>query len=168
MADFHPATAQPEDEFVDPLENYDPPAYNDALEEALDTRNVSELHAQPCETIPADATVGEAVRRLADLHHACLLVEEEGKLVGVFTDRDLLDRVVLEYADIKEQPVRSVMTPDPVYVTESDPPAAVLCVMAVSGYRHVPVLTLEGKIAGVVSPRRITEFLVEHSPPRPS
>ena len=154
----------PEDEFTDPLENYDAQTYADPLEEALDTRHVSDLHAQPCETISADATVADAVKQLTALHHACLLVEDQGKLVGLFTDRDLLDRVVLEYEEIRDQPVRSVMTAEPVFVADSDSPAAVLCVMAVSGFRHVPVLDADGAIAGIVSPRRITEFLLENSP----
>jgi CBS domain-containing protein len=77
----------------------------------------------------------------------------------------LLDRVLLEYDEIRDQPVRSIMTADPVFVSDSDSPAAVLCVMAVSGFRHVPVLDADGAIAGIVSPRRITEFLLEHSPP---
>lgn len=163
MADLNPPPI-PEDEFADPLENYDAPVYADALEEALATRTVADLEALPCETIPADMSISEAVKKLAAIHHACLLVEEEGRLAGLFTDRDLLDRVVLEYEDCRDQPVRTVMTPDPVYVSESDCPAAVLAVMAVSGFRHVPVLNADGMIAGVVSPRRITEFLLEHSP----
>ncbi len=154
----------PDDEFADPLENYDAPDYADPLEEALDTRRVSDLQAQPCETISVDTTVADAVKKLATIHHACLLVEEGGRLAGMFTDRDLLDRVVLEYQECRDQPVHTVMIPDPVYVSESDSPAAVLAVMAVSGYRHVPVLDADGMIAGVVSPRRITEFLLEHSP----
>ena len=154
----------PDDEFADPLENYDGPAFSDALDQALDTGHVSDLQAQPCETISADTSIADAVERLAAIHHACLVVEDEGRLVGLFTDRDLLDRVVLEYEECSELPVRTVMTRDPVYVTESDSPAAVLAVMAVSGYRHVPVLAADGTIAGIVSPRRITEFLLNHSP----
>lgn len=155
--------ATPDDEFADPLENYDPPAYEDPLEEALDTRSMSELQAQPCETINSSKTVAEAVQQLANLQHASLLVEEDGKLVGVFTDRDLLDRVALEYDECKDQPVSTVMRTDPVYVDETDSPAAALAVMAISGYRHVPVLSGDGTIVGIVSPRRITEFLLEHS-----
>ncbi|MCA9074172.1 MAG: CBS domain-containing protein [Planctomycetaceae bacterium] len=151
--------------FEDPLENYDPPNYEDPLEAALDSRAVSELQAQPCEIISADTTVADAVGQLAHLHHASLLIERDGKLVGMFTDRDLLDRVVLEYEACKDQPVSSVMTSDPVYVRETDSPAAVLAIMAVSGFRHVPVLAGDGAITGIVSPRRITEFLLEHSSP---
>ncbi|MCA9108506.1 MAG: CBS domain-containing protein [Planctomycetaceae bacterium] len=163
MANSNPPPI-PDDEFSDPLENYDAPVYADPLEEALATRTVTDLAAQPCETISADTSIAEALKKLASIHHACLLVEDEGRLAGLFTDRDLLDRVVLEFEDCRDQPLRTVMTPDPVYVSESDCPAAVLAVMAVSGFRHVPVLDADGMIAGIVSPRRITEFLLEHSP----
>ena len=51
------------------------------------------------------------------------------------------------------------MTTNPVYVYESDPSAAALSVMAVSGYRHVPILDLHDRIAGIASPQRVTAFL---------
>ncbi len=156
-------SALPESDLPDPLEDYEPPHYDDPLEEALDTRTVLDLQTVPCETVPSTATIETAVGRLVAIEHACLLVEENGKLVGLFTDRDLLKRVALEYPHIKDQPVSSVMTKDPVYVNDDDAAAAALHVIAVSGHRHVPVLKLDGTIAGVITPRRITAFLLQHS-----
>ena len=148
-----------EGEFQDPLKDYSPPTYADPLEQGLAEDEVSVLQTQPCETIAANATIREAVERLASIHHACLLVEQDGRLVGMFTDRDLLDRVALEYADIQDNPVSSVMTRDPVSVHDNDSVSAALSVMAVSGYRHVPVLNLEKQLVGIVTPRRVTEYL---------
>ena len=68
----------------------------------------------------------------------CLLVEEEGRLVGVFSDRDVLKKVALEYDQMKDTPVSELMTKEPVFVYESSRSAAALSVMAVSGFRHVP------------------------------
>ena len=155
----------PSDEFQDPLENYDPKVYHDELERALAEENVAALHSTPFATIPSSLPIREAVAQLAGQHIACLLVEEQGKLVGVFTDRDVLDRVTLEYEDVQDRPVSTVMTAEPVYVNGTDSSAAALTVMAVSGFRHVPVLGSEEKIAGIVSPHRITEFLKSHFGP---
>ena len=77
----------------------------------------------------------------------------------MFSDRDALDKVALEYDEVKDQPVSEVMTANPIYIYESDPSAAALSVMAVSGYRHVPILDAHDNLAGIVSPQRLTEFL---------
>lgn len=157
-----PASPVPDDEFQDPLENYEPPPYADALEEALGEQPVTAMQAQPFECISPDMPVGDALQKLADIGHACLLVGEGDQLVGLLTDRDVLDRVALEFDEVKDKPVRDVMTANPVYVHDTDSAGAALCVMAVSGYRHVPVVSLEGKLVGIVSPQRVTEFLFEH------
>lgn len=147
------------DDFQDPLENYDPKTYADPLEEALAERTVAEIQATPYASVTPDTSIAEAVQRLANLHVACLLVEQDGKLLGVFSDRDVLKRVALEYDELEDHPVSEVMTPDPVYVYDTDSSATVLTVMAVSGFRHVPVVSHDGTIVGIVSPHRVTGFL---------
>lgn len=161
MASDASASGAPE-EFRDPLENYDPKTYADPLEEALAEEAVTAVKHEPCETIPPETTVKAAVARLAGLHIACLLVEKDGDLAGVFSDRDVLDKVALNYESLQDQPVSEVMTKNPVYVYETDSPAAALAVMVVVGRRHVPVLNVRNKLAGIVSPQRVTAFLQRH------
>jgi CBS domain-containing protein len=55
------------------------------------------------------------------------------------------------------------MTKDPVFVYDTDSSGAALCVMAVAGHRHVPVLDREHRIIGIVTPQRITSFLLSHA-----
>jgi CBS domain-containing protein len=148
----------PED-FQDPLENYDPKKYTDPLERALAEEPVMQIRHEPMATIAPETPIRDAVKRLAGLHVACLLVEQEGKLLGVFSDRDVLDKVALEYDDVKDLPVRDVMTSDPVYVNETDSAAAAFSVMAVAGFRHVPILDVKQNLVGIVSPQRVTAFL---------
>ena len=148
-----------DDEFQDPLEDYNPKKYEDGVEEALGEQPVAAIMHEPFATVSADTKVSAAVQKLSGFHIACLLVEEDGKLVGVFSDRDVLDRVALEYDDVKDRCVREVMTSDPVYVYDTDPAAAALSVMAVSGYRHVPIVDASERIVGIVSPQRVTAFL---------
>ena len=147
------STESVRDEFQDPLENYEPKSYDDPLEEALAESTVEAITHQPCATIASGPTVREALDMLSGLHVACLLVEEDGGLVGVFSDRDVLDKVALEYDVVKDRPVSDVMTRQPVYVYETDP--AALSVMAISGYRHVPILDLDDRLVGIVSPQRV-------------
>lgn len=156
------ATIPDPEDFQDPLENYDPKVYDDPLEEALAEETVEQIRHEPMATIAPDTPIVDAVKQLAGLHVACLLVEEEGKLLGVFSDRDVLDKVVVEYAEMKDRPVRDAMTDNPFYVYETDSSAAALSVMAVAGFRHVPVLDLKQNLVGIVSPQRVTSFLQQH------
>ena len=146
-------------EFQDPLENYDPVEYDDPVREALAEQTVEAIQHEPFASIAPDVTIADAIQKLSGNHISCLLVEEDGKLVGVFSDRDVLNKVALEYDQLKDQPVNSVMTTDPVYVYKTDPSAAALSVMAVTGFRHVPILDVDGKIVGIASPQRVTAFL---------
>jgi predicted transcriptional regulator len=149
------------DAFEDPLEDYEPKTYNDPLERAIAEESVTQIQHQPHTSIGPDMTVAAAVAKLASEHVACLLVEEDGKLLGLFTHREVLNKVALEEG-VLDQPVREVMTADPIFVREDDPIAATLCVMALHEYRHVPILGGDEKVLGIVSPQRVTKFLSKH------
>lgn len=153
----------PNGEFQDPLENYEPRQFGDSLEEALAEKTVTEIQARPYTSVPSDTTVEAAMQKLLGEDIACLMIEEDGKLVGIFGDRDVLDKVAFEFDSVKDRPVKEVMTADPVYVYETESAAAALSVMAVSGFRHVPVVSLDESILGIISPQRVTKFLHEHS-----
>ena len=147
--------------FEDPLQNYDPATYADALEAAICEAPSSQIQHRPFIAIPPDTKVNDAVAKLAADHVACLLVvNEEKKLVGLFTHREVLNRVALDEG-VGEKPVSEVMTKDPVVVHDDDPIAATLCVMAVHGYRHVPLVGANDEVFGVVSPQRVTKFLLD-------
>ena len=151
-----------DNDFEDPLENYDPPTYDDPLEQALADEKATAIQSQPYASVTADTSVEDAIKQLVGDDIACLLVEDEGKLVGIFSDRDILDKVALEYDAVKDSSVKDVMTTDPVYVVDTDSASATLTVMAVTGYRHVPIVDLDRTIVGIVSPQRVTRFLRDH------
>lgn len=151
-----------ENSFQDPLENYDPPAFSDPVEEALHNGTVADLQTQPHLCVTADTSVRDTMKLMVGQQIACVLVEDQGTLAGVFGDRDVLDKVAFEYDDVIDGPVANVMSTDPVSVLENESAAKVLAIMAVSGYRHVPVVSPEGKTMGIVSPQRVCQFLGQH------
>jgi len=148
-------------DFEDPLENYDPPEYADELEQMLDEAKVTAIESSPFLKITTGTTIESAVQSLTEKKVAWAMVEEGGKLAGVFADRDILNRVALDYEKLKGRPVSEVMTRDPLFVRESDSVGAALAVMAVMGHRHVPVVDADHQVVGVVSPQRVTRFLLE-------
>ncbi|MCA9214997.1 MAG: CBS domain-containing protein [Planctomycetales bacterium] len=149
-------------EFEDPLENYDPKVYGESLERALAEETVARIRHRPHTAVSQDMAAVEAIKKLAEGHVACLIVHDgNNKLAGVFTDRDVLNAVA-RGDDFSKKSVGDLMTESPQHVYTTDPAAAALSVMAVSGHRHVPVLDVDETIVGIVSPQRVTAFLNRH------
>jgi CBS domain-containing protein len=96
-------------------------------------------------------------------HTGCLLVTARGRLVGIFTDRDLLTRVLAPGRPLDTR-VRAVMTPDPVTVGPADPVRTAIRRMQKGGYRHLPVVADGGRPVGILSARRVVRYIVEHFP----
>ena len=127
--------------------------------ERLVEEEIGTIRHEPFTTISPETRIQEAVEKMTDLHVSCLLVAEANKLVGVFSDRDVLSKVAFEWDAYKDRPVGDCMTTDPIFVYETDSAVASLSVMALCGYRHVPVVDLNDNLVGIISPQRITEFL---------
>jgi CBS domain-containing protein len=125
--------------------------------------SVSRLHPTPPRQIEAARPVREAVEAMRRDNVGCLLVCEAGRLVGIFTERDLLRRVLAAGKPLTE-PVAAVMTRDPVTVRAKDTISTAARRMEDGGYRHLPVVDETGRPVGVLSVKRIVHYLVEHFP----
>jgi CBS domain-containing protein len=100
-----------------------------------------------------DSTVAAAARLMKKKTVGALLVaEHDGRLAGIFTERDALFRVMAEGRDPKETRISEVMTPHPRTIEADRPFAHALLIMYDGGFRHVPVLE-NGRPIGVVSAR---------------
>ena len=107
-------------------------------------------------TIEGGVPVRDAIQRMRRDSIDCLLVLEDGSLVGIFTDRDALLKVGTREDD--GRPIRDVMTRDPVVLRREDPVAVAIHKMAVGEFRHVPIVD-GGRPIGVVSARDIFRHL---------
>lgn len=93
----------------------------------------------------------------------CLLVTAAGRLVGLFTERDLLTRVLAHGLPL-DTPIRSCMTSNPITVSPKDPVRTAIRRMQKGGYRHLPVVDENGCPVGTLSARQVVHYLVEHFP----
>jgi CBS domain-containing protein len=135
------------------LTQLDRPTAQDRVERSLMGDAVSALKPRTPVTLPATATVGKAIETmLVNNIGALLIVDEAGRLAGIFSERDLLTKVAGIHEDYAERPVREYMTADPETVREDDTLAFALHKMDVGGYRHVP-LVKDGQPVGVLSVR---------------
>ena len=112
--------------------------------------------------IGPEASVLEAVRRMDGRNVAAVLVIENDALKGIFTERDLLKRVVAKRRDPAKTTVAQAMTPDPVTIPLDANALSAMRAMCRHGIRHLPV-TDGTRIAGIVSirdfvGREIAEF----------
>lgn len=135
------------------LTQLDQPAAQNRIERSLMEDAVTVLHPRQPVNVRPTATVREAIGiMLARDIGSLLVVDRDGKLMGIFSERDLLTKVVGTRASYAELPVHDVMTPDPETVAPTDKLAFALHKMDVGGYRHLPVVK-DGKPIGVISVR---------------
>lgn len=158
----------PLEAFEDPLCDYESPVYQCDLQRALAEEPVAALQSKPFVHVRASAPIRQAVQALHGTHSSSLLVVDDGEVVGIFTERDVLERVAEQFPKLAARPVREVMTTDPTVIYESDPVGMALAAIAVAGHRHVPVLKVDATLDGIVSPRRVFDFLQKHFDDSPS
>lgn len=123
------------------------------------------LDPQPAVKIPASAAIREAIRTMLEREIGAVLVERDGRVVGIFTERDALRRVAQPELD-QGRSVAEVMTPDPETLRLDDGIAFALNRMIHRGFRHVPVLDAEGNTVAVISQREVVAYIVSLLPTR--
>ncbi len=133
------------------------------LSRNLRVESVSRLNPTAPRQVPIRATVAEATSLMRAEQVGCLLVCDATALVGVFTERDLLCRV-LGRGKSMHSPIVDFMTPNPVTVHPKDPIRLAIKRMIAGGYRHLPVTDDLHRPIGILSIKRIAHYLVEHFP----
>ena len=142
-------------------------AYEDVyqLGDTILATPVSELMAHNPLVVEADASVLSVVNAMNEHHVGCVLVQKEGKLIGIFTERDALRRVIFRDGN-RSWPVEAAMTRDPSTLPPGASVAFALNKMSLDGYRHIPIVDRAGKAIGVISIKDIIKLVVEAFPGR--
>lgn len=131
---------------------------------ALATARVDELTARPAAKVTADDAMWKVVEQMKALGRGAVLVEEDGALVGIFTERDLLNRI--DYTDQlwSHMIVRDVMTPHPMVIRPDDSLSEALRRLTAGHRRHLPIVDDRGRVLGMISIRDILTFVAERYP----
>jgi CBS domain-containing protein len=133
------------------------------LAKNLKIESVSRLNlAAPPILAPHDS-VRRAVQLMQKQHLGALLVCQDRQVVGIFTERDLLKRIIAANRSL-ETPLEQCMTPSPVTVNDKEAIGLALRRMQEGGYRHLPVVDRTGHPIGMLTVKRIVRYLVEHFP----
>lgn len=103
--------------------------------------------------------VKEVIHAMVDKKIGAVLIVENDRLVGIFSERDLLKRVALRYNEVADLPIREFMTPNPESLSINHSLAFTLNRMDVGGYRHIPVTDDQNRPTGIVAARDILRYL---------
>jgi signal-transduction protein with cAMP-binding, CBS, and nucleotidyltransferase domain len=113
--------------------------------------------------VDTGVTVEEAISKMQEKSTGCVVVVSENeRLIGLFTERDVLMKIALKGINVKKEKVDSYMTRHPETLNYADTISSALNLMSTGGYRHIPIVDDANMPGGVVSIRDIVNFIVDH------
>src|SRR5947209_2729152 len=121
---------------------------------------VSHLDPPPPKVVGRAAAVADAVDIMRRDNVGCVLVCDDDRLVGLFTERDLMTRV-LAVGKSLSLPVAEVMTPEPITVLPKDPIRFAIRKMKSGAHRHLPVVDEAGRAVGIGSAKGVVPCPVQ-------
>lgn len=133
------------------------------MEQSILETSVAHLGPKIPVIVTPETNVGDVITILQENHIGCVLVGSAGRIEGIFSERDALNKVAGRFKEVAPQPISRFMTPDPASLDANTPIAFALNEMSVGHFRHLPV-TYQGKLEGIISIRDMLQFLSSKFP----
>ena len=146
-----------EDDFERLLEEEQPGPAD--LESALVTITLNDVVQHNPLIVESNASLAAVIEAMQRADGGTALVVEEGKLVGIFTERDVLMKVAGHPIDLKRSEVSTFMTREPVTLPADSTVAYALNRMVIEGFRHIPLVDDDDRPVAEVSMRDLIEYL---------
>ena len=134
-----------------------------SIEQDLSAEKVSHLDLTSFAQVPSGTPILEVLSIMRDQQLSAVLVTEQDRLVGIFTERDVLSRVADEPSTWK-LPVDDMMTASPQTVSPDAMVQEALQLMNAGHYRNVPVVDPDGRVVGNLSQYSVVKFLTDQYP----
>jgi CBS domain-containing protein len=134
-----------------------------SINEILEKVKIREIHLPEVPATAPSVPLSEVYERFEAQGRCAVVICDGDKPVGIFTERDVLNRVILERVD-PATPIADLMTPSPKSVRVDECLACALRTMVKEGHRHMCLLDTDDKPVGIVSARDILVFVAEHYP----
>jgi CBS domain-containing protein len=150
------------DECTHELSAFDVPTPTGGLQMHLMEDTVGHIPFDRLVIVGPQDSVAHAVARIKGVGIGQAVVVEAGRVVGILTERDLLNKVAGRALDLQTLPVCEVMTAQPDAVGERDAIRVLVNKMAVGGYRHVPVVR-DGHPIGIISAKAVANYILRHA-----
>jgi CBS domain-containing protein len=111
-------------------------------------------------SVSPDTSALDVIKRMREAGLGCALVLDDGKLVGIFTERDLLNRLTGQDAVAENTAVKDLMSVNPETLSETDSVATALNKMSMGRYRHIPVKKADGSYS-VTSIKHVLKYIAK-------
>jgi CBS domain-containing protein len=144
------------------LRSIDIPGPKTTLRGRIMQTPLRDLDPPPALAVTPENPVAGVIRLMQKERQGSAVVIDGGRIIGIFTERDALNRLTGRSLDLEKVAVREVMTPNPKILREDDTLAFALHWMAVGSYRHIPIVH-EGQAPRFISVRGILRYLSEHA-----
>jgi CBS domain-containing protein len=126
------------------------------------TMSVLDLCDSKTASVPLNASVADAIRTMLEYHvGAVAVVDDQHRVAGIFTERDILRKFALSKNDPEQTPVRELMTTPVELATEATRPGEALVTMLERHFRHLPIVDKEDHLLGMLSIRNMLEWRIE-------
>ena len=129
--------------------------------QSLQIIEVLAIELEPPLVLDRSTIVDTVIQAMAERHLGYALITDEDKLVGIFTERDVL-LCVLEEDDVLRRPVSALMNAAPVCVTADASVLRVVSLMHEGGFRQIPVVDEQQRVLACVRHKDVAEYLVSH------
>ena len=123
-------------------------------------RNIIQTKGKEIYSIPSTVMVYQALELMFEKNIGALLVIDEGKFVGIFTERHYARKLALRGKSSKETTVGEIMTEQPVTVTCDTSIEDCMRIMTIKKIRHLPVMEND-KIVGVISMGDVVRYIID-------
>ena len=118
--------------------------------------------AKPAVTVGSDVTVMDAITAMEEATVGAVVVVDSGEIKGMFTERDVMLRIVHPKKDPSQTPVADVMTSPVLTISQETSPDDALKMMSDRHFRHLPVVDSDGKVEAMISIRHLLHLKVEN------
>jgi len=144
-----------------PLDDVHLPVPATAVERSLLEDRIDVLRPKKRKVVAPDTPVSEVLRLLVEQAIGCVVVVDDDCVVGIFSERDALMQLNTDAAKLGDRPVSEFMTASPQTLAATAKIAFTVQRMDQGGYRHVPIVTDDGRLVDVISARDILRYLTE-------
>src|SRR5260370_27592603 len=134
-----------------------PQAGRASMERSVMEDDIRQLEQEFLGVLP-DTSALEVIAKMKAAGLGCALVMDEGKLVGIFTERDLLHKLTGKSASSPSTAVKDLMSANPETLAETDSVATALNRMSMGRYRHIPVRKADGTYS-VTSIKHVLKYI---------
>ncbi|WPV64241.1 CBS domain-containing protein [Chitinophaga sp. LS1] len=124
-------------------------------------RDILQVKGHAVYSIDPDSTVFDALSVLVDKNVGALIVLDNEKLLGIFSERDYARRVILKGRASRDTLIREIMTEHPYSVTENDSIEDCMVKMTEKHIRHLPVIDHQNRLVGMISIGDVVKHVID-------